>query len=43
MYPRKKGTCVILSKRLPGVEEDEEDEDEMKGIVKVRVKVQGEE
>ena len=38
MYPRKKRTCVILSKRLQGVEEDEEDEDEIKGIVKVKVK-----
>ena len=38
MYPRKKRTCVILSKHLQGVEEDEEDEDEIKGIVKVKVK-----
>ena len=37
MYPRKKRTCVILSKRLQGVEE-EEDEDEIKGIVKGKVK-----
>ena len=37
MYPRKKRTCVILSKRLQGVEEDVEDEAEMKGIVKVKV------